>query len=100
MAHFHPTITFVFAGAFGKVDPGGGSVLSDYLKQLEAQQELVREMIANQRVLLKSGKVEAAGKLRPAVGKMVRAGTMACPDCSQEAHDNTAIVPACRDGNG
>ena len=61
------------------MDAGGGSVLSDYLKQLEAQQALVREMIANQKVLLKSGKVAPAGMLQHAAGKSVRANTLACP---------------------
>ena len=61
------------------MDPGGGSVLTDYLKQLEAQQALVREMIANQKVLLRSGKVAPAGMLQHAAGKSVRADTLACP---------------------
>ena len=76
-------------GTFGKVDPGG-DVLSDYLKQLEAQQEMVREMIANQRLLLKSGKVATAGtnpgKLQSATGKMVR-GFICDRACACNAFD-------------
>ena len=71
------------------MDPGGGSVLTDYLKQLEAQQALVREMIANQKVLLKSGKVAPAGKLQHAAGKSVRAETLAYP----KPRDRRTVMP-------
>ena len=62
------------AGTFGKVDPGG-DVLTTYLRQLEEQQEMVREMIANQKLLLKAGKLATIGakpgRLQPSKGKMV-----------------------------
>ena len=67
-------IMHMHAGTFGKVDPGG-DILIEYLKQLEEQQAMVKEMIANQRLLLTSGKLSTAGRnpgrLKPATGKMV-----------------------------
>ena len=75
------------------MDPGGGSVLAGYLKQLEAQQALVRELLANQQALLKSGKVERVGALRPATGKMVCPMARSyCRDCWTPS--KIAMVPA------
>lgn len=52
-------------------------MLTEYLRQLEDQQAMVKEMIANQRLLLKAGKLASVsttpGRLQPAKGKMVSA---------------------------